>query len=51
MKKCNFDAFHQKLISKYGDKFDDSEFEYINSKTKGKLTCNKCGKILFAKIK
>ena len=49
MKKCNFDSFHQKLISKYGDKFDDSEFEYINSKTKGKLKCNKCGKILFVR--
>ena len=41
--------FRQKLKERYGDKFDDSEFVFQDTKVKGKLICNKCGKVMMVR--
>lgn len=36
------DEFIRKSVEIHGDKFDYSEFVYVNNKTSGKLKCNSC---------
>lgn len=52
-KRCSFEGnttkenFIKRSIERYGSKFDYSGVVYINSKTKIKLNCNKCGFTFF----
>lgn len=48
-KKTTQIEFHQKLIDRYGDKFNDSEFVYQGNKVKGKLICNRCGEEIWVR--
>ena len=43
------EEFHQKLIEKYGNKFDDSKFDFQGTKIKGLLKCKLCGKEMMVK--
>ena len=38
-----FEMFLKEAVSIHGDKFDYSDFVYVNNKTKGKIHCNVCG--------
>ena len=43
------EEFHNNLIERYGDKFDDSQFVYQGNKVKSKLICRLCGKELMVR--
>lgn len=38
------DLFKEHMYEKYGDRYDLSEVDYYNSKTKVTVTCNRCGR-------
>ena len=40
----NTDEFKMKMLDKYGDRYDLSNVDYYNNKTKVKITCNRCGR-------
>lgn len=46
LNKMTNEEFRIKLHERYGDKFDDSQFIFVDKKTKGKLICNHCKKEL-----
>lgn len=45
--KSNTEEFVKKAKEIYGDKYDYSEVEYLNNKTKVKIKCNTCGSIFY----
>lgn len=46
-KKLSNDDFIRRCKTIFGNKLDFSETEYVNNRTKVKITCNKCGNVFY----